>query len=277
MDIIYSKNCTKFKREFHPESPERVENAASFLKENKFNFIEPELCSEEKIKQVHTSEHLEKVKNNRFSNSDCPNYKDIYQYARLSAGAAIKASKVNGFSLMRPPGHHAGADYVMGFCYFNNIAIAVQNLDKNCLIIDIDGHHGNGTQDIFAEREDITYLSLHKNIFPGTGNKSFANNFNHTFTKIPGDQEYLDKFEQLLNSAFELDINYEVIAISAGFDSFAEDPLASLGITAEGFKKIGKRIARIGLPVFCVLEGGYNVEMLGKNIHSFLVGLEKPD
>ncbi len=272
MKLIYSEKCLNYKQEWHPESPQRIKEAVTDLKKLNYEFIEPEPCTKEELQLIHTDEHIENVKNNNFYDPDSPNYKDIYEFARLSAGAAIRAAQTNSFSLMRPPGHHAGPDYVMGFCYFNSLAIAVEKMGKKTLIIDIDAHHGNGTQDIFKDREDIVYISLHKKMYPGTGRKSFSNCYNHTFANIPGDDEYYIYLDKLLDSV--KDIDFEMIAVSAGFDAYEGDPLSPLGITEEGYMKIASRIAELNLPIFCVLEGGYNASALGMNIHYFITGLE---
>ena len=128
----------------------------------------PTPASEDDLLTVHDPEYIWKVKKGLVEDSDTPAYDNIYEFARLSAGGAILASKINGFSLMRPPGHHVGrygaalGVYTRGFCYFNNIAIAVKELGKKTLILDIDGHHGNGTQEVFQGDEKMTYLSVHQ-------------------------------------------------------------------------------------------------------------------
>ena len=274
MDIIFSETALEFKKAGHPESPQRVKKAYDYLKNRGYNFVEPTPAAEEELMLVHKKSHLKRVKENNFYNSDCPNYENIYYYAALAVGAALEAATREGFSLIRPPGHHAGADYLKGFCYFNNLAVAVEKLQKKTLIIDIDGHHGNGTQDIFIGRDDIVYLSLHKAVFPGSGQQSQENCFNHIFTKNPGEEKYLFELKKLLKKALGKGIDFELAAVSAGFDAYQNDPLASLGISSEGYYKIGQLIAELGLPSFAVLEGGYNAAMLGKNIDNFIKGLE---
>ena len=274
MDIVFSKTALEFEKAGHPESPERLEKASDYLKNKGYNFIEAEAAAAEELSLVHNKSQLIKIKENNFYNSDCPNYENIYDYAALAAGAALQAASCNGFSLMRPPGHHAGADYLMGFCYFNNLAVAVEKEEKKTLIIDFDGHHGNGTQDIFFGIKDIVYLSLHKAVFPGSGLQSRANCLNHVFRKIPGEEKYLKELQKLLQKALRAGVDFELIAVSAGFDAYQNDPLASLGISSEGYYKIGQLIAELGLPSFAVLEGGYNAAMLGKNIDNFITGLE---
>jgi len=209
---------------------------------------------------------------------DTPAYENIYEYARLSAGGAILASKVNGFSLMRPPGHHVGRNgaalgaYTRGFCYLNNIAIAVKLLDKPTLILDIDGHHGNGTQEIFYRNERVVYVSLHRHPhYPGTGYDSVANILNFPLFPDCGDDVYLETLNEALGK-IKMD-KIEIIAVSAGFDAHLGD-LASLGLTGKGYREIGKKIGTLSKPTFFVLEGGYSGENIGNDIDMLLKGYE---
>lgn len=271
MDIVYSPECLDFGDEDHPDSSERIEEAVGFLRDRSYNFVEPDKCDEEDLLLVHSKEHIQRIKNGNFHNPDNPRFDNIYDYARLSVGASIKASEINGFSLMRPPGHHAGENYVDGFCYFNNIAVAVEESDKDTLIVDIDRHHGNGTQDIFEGSDSVEYVSLHGAGYPGTGRRSYKNYHNHRFSKDISDDEYLEKLDEML----DIDREFDLVAVSAGFDGHNEDPLSdNLNLSSDGYRRIGERLGEFGLPVFCSLEGGYNDEKLGRNIHSFIQGLE---
>ena len=161
MVIIHSPRCLQYAAEGHPESPERVAAALALLNERQHEWMTPELCTEQDILRVHTPHVLSAVKNGEFLDADTPFFPQIFELAQLSAGSAILAAQqaIKGqpaFSLMRPPGHHAERDRVMGFCYFNNIAIAVAKIlgedspaVKRVAILDFDCHHGNGTEDIF--------------------------------------------------------------------------------------------------------------------------------
>ena len=271
MRLIFSTKCLEFNAPSHPESPERLQKAYEFLKE-KYEFLEPQPASEADLLRVHTQRLLNAVKNLDFYDPDCPRYPNIYEYAKLSAGAAMLAAKENAFSLMRPPGHHAGRDRVAGFCYFNNIAVAVKSTNKKTLIIDIDGHHGDGTQEIFFKDDQAIYISLHSfPNYPGTGLYSEANCYNYPLSAPCGDEAYLKTFDEALSCVDSTKI--EQIAVSAGFDTYFKDPLASLGLSTACYRQIGRRVARLKRPVFAVLEGGYCVEDLGKNIHEFIQGL----
>ncbi|OGF54957.1 MAG: hypothetical protein A2Z21_02875 [Candidatus Fraserbacteria bacterium RBG_16_55_9] len=273
MKIIYSERCLEFEAPGHPESPERLGRAYQFLKDE-YEWIAPSPAREDDLLKVHTPEHLKRIKNLELHDPDCPKYPDIYEYARLAAGAAILASQMNGFSMMRPPGHHAKRDRVAGFCYLNNIAVAVSASQKKTLIVDIDGHHGDGTQAIFLGDEQVLFISLHSSPnYPGTGMRSERNCYNYPLFFHCGDEQYLNTLDRALREADLTGIAQ--VAISAGFDTYERDPLASLGLSSGCYRQIGRRIAQLKLPMFAVLEGGYDVEHLGRNIHEFLQGLDQ--
>ena len=205
MHIIFSPQCRSYGTPGHPESPDRVWLAAEYLggpnAQLRFDFLEPTPASEGDILKVHSQEHINRLKTLDFYDGDSPAYPDIFKYAALSAGAAITAAQHNGFSLMRPPGHHAGKSRVAGFCYLNNIAIAVRKLGKRTLIIDIDGHHGDGTQAIFLGDPDVTYVSLHRSpLYPASGLESVENCHNYPLPALCGDGVYLETLDGALNS-----------------------------------------------------------------------------
>jgi acetoin utilization deacetylase AcuC-like enzyme len=275
--IIFSEKCLNYGFS-HIEGPGRVKIAYEILREKGYEFLTPEPATEEDLLRVHSVEYLEYLKKGLIEDVDTPAYENIYEYARLSAGAAILAAKVNGFSLMRPPGHHAGKNgvalgaYTRGFCYLNNIAIAVKDINKPTLILDIDGHHGNGTQEIFFKDEKVVYISLHRYPhYPGTGYRSEANCLNFPLAADCGGEVYLKTLDEAIKKV-DMD-KFEVVAVSVGFDAHAGD-LASLGLTEKTYREIGKRIASLNKPTFFVLEGGYNGENIGKDIDELLKGFE---
>ncbi len=292
MKIVFSKKCLEY-GSGHIEGPERVRRAYKILKEKNYDFLVPEPASEEDILRVHDADYVQRFKDGFVEDADTPAYEGIYEYARLSAGGAILAAEVNGFSLMRPPGHHAGRRGkalgvgTKGFCYLNNVAIATKHMNKPTLILDIDGHHGNGTQEIFLGDEKVMYVGLHRYphysrkvsdnrlqmgyFYPGTGGVSEANCLNFPLRVDCGDQVYLKTLDEAL-SKLDMD-KFEVVAVSAGFDTHAGD-LASLGLTQTGFREIGIRIASLNKPTFFVLEGGYSGENNGKDIDALLSAFE---
>lgn len=273
MKIIYSPRCLEFRELGHPESPERVHRAAEYLRD-RYEFLEPEPASEADLLLVHSPRLVASVRELAFFDYDSPAYPGIYDYARLAAGGAIRASEVGGFSLMRPPGHHAGRDSLGGFCYFNNIAVAVRRSGKRTLILDIDGHHGNGTEDIFLDDPQVVYVSLHRSpLYPGTGLSSVGNCLNFPLPARCGDAIYLATLDDALHEALSRDFKPEQVGLSVGLDGYRDDPLASLGLSSGAYREIGRRVAGLGLPVFAVLEGGYVPEMLGPNVAALLAGL----
>src|SRR4030042_999539 len=205
MKIIFSPKCLEYSKPGYPDSPDRVRNALDFLK-NKYKFIEPKLATKQDLLKVHAKKYVEQFENGEFKGDwETPNFHKIYEYAKLSAGAAIMAAKIKGFSLMRPPGHHAGINgktpdaSSLGFCYFNNMAIAVRSLNLPALIIDIDVHHGNGTQEIFLGDKNVTFISIHrKGIYPGTGHVSENNCHNVSLSANTNNDGYVRALDEVL-------------------------------------------------------------------------------
>ena len=280
MKIIFSEKCLEYSWPGHIERPERIRKALGLLRQ--YEFLEPKPASQQDLLSVHSREYVDFIKNaeaGSYLDGDTPAPENIYEYALLSAGAALLAAQEKGFSLMRPPGHHAGRNgralgvATLGFCYFNNIAIAIRKLGRLTLILDIDGHHGNGTQELFQGDPKVTFISLHRYpTYPGTGFRSEGNCLNFPLSYSAGDSLYLKTLEQAL-SQVEM-ANIEVVGISAGFDAHEGD-LASVGLTSEGYREIGRRVGALGKPVFGVLEGGYVGEYVGRDLHELISGIEE--
>lgn len=268
MKMVFSPKCLEYGFPGHPESPDRVKYSYEFLKSRGFGFCEPEPCERKDILLAHSEELVEKVVSGRFYEPDTPNLPGIFDYASLSAGSAIKAAEIclkgeKAFSLMRPPGHHAGRDFLMGFCYFNNIAIAVGKILRKTgrvAVIDFDCHHGNGTQDIFLGREGVIYISLHQSpLYPGTGIKSERNCINFPLPAGTREQQYILALKKALEEAKRF--GPDAIAVSAGFDSHKDDPIGGMNLETKTFYKIGKMIKEVSEKSFAVLEGGYGTKL----------------
>lgn len=279
MRIIFSKECLNYELSGHPESVNRLRSSYEYLKEKGFKFSSPAPVEEEDILLAHTKEHINSIKFNTFSDPDTPNFKNIFKYACLAAGAAKEAMRMslNGekvFSLMRPPGHHASRSLLGGFCYFNNMAIAIKSAlrqIKKAAIIDIDVHHGNGTQDIFFVQKNVLFVSLHQvPLYPGTGFKSDKNCLNFPLSPDTDDAVYLKVFELALKKVTEF--NPDLIGVSCGFDTYQDDPLASLKLTIPTYTKLAGLISNLRKPFFSVLEGGYSAE-LKECIFAYIGGL----
>lgn len=281
MKILFSETCLEYSQPGHPESPQRVASAYQFLEGKGYEFIEPKPCEDEDLLLVHTEEFVEKVKNGRFFDLDTPNLPGMYNHAILSAGAAIEAMRLalkgeRAFSLMRPPGHHADQYRVAGFCYFNNIAIAVKRaLDsvERVAIVDVDCHHGNGTQDIFLGDERVLYISLHQSpLYPGTGLKSIQNCLNYPLYPGAEEEEYLKTLKEALAEVKKFDP--DLVGVSAGFDTYHGDPVTNFNLEKSSFQKIGQLIAQLQKPTFAVLEGGYG-DAFPECVWQFLLGYGK--
>lgn len=276
-DVIFSMRCLEY-GSWQIEGPSRVLKAYEMLRGSGFKFVEPEPASERDLLKVHSPEYLQGLRAGIIEDDDAPAYEGVYEYARLAAGGAIMAARVGGFSLMRPPGHHMGirgcalGSKTRGFCYLNNVAVAVEYLNRPTMILDIDGHHGNGTQEIFDGRENVAYVSLHRrSIYPGTGCISSGNCFNFPLPGECGEEVYLGTLDGALEAVKPE--RFRSVAVSAGFDAFEGD-LASLGLTEGSYREIGLRIAALKMPTFFVLEGGYRGENLGRAITALLEGFK---
>jgi len=272
--VVFSERCLDYSYFGHVEDPERVRRAYEILKSRGYEFLEPEHASQDDLLRAHSKVWIERVKRGGFFDGDTPGGSDIYEYASLSAGGAIVAAREPAFSLMRPPGHHAGRSGralgapTLGFCYLNNMAVAVKCLNKPTLILDIDGHHGNGTEEIFQGDPNVKVISLHRvGIYPGTGYESEGNCLNFPFFTPPGEELYLRTLDKALNHVDMKEV--EVVAVSAGFDCHNGD-LASLGLSSNCFREIGKKVQALGRHTFGVLEGGYDGEHVGEDLDRFL-------
>lgn len=277
MHFVYSPRCLEYAAPGHPERPDRLRWILEAIPKDRHRWLTPEPCVEDDILRVHTPAMLMGVREGTLYDLDTPPLPEIYELARLSAGAAILACEEalaghKAFSLMRPPGHHATRERVMGFCYFNSIAIAVARAARRTAILDFDCHHGNGTEDIFYRNNRVLYVSLHQSpCYPGTGRYSQANCRNYALPPGTEPAAYLAALDKALEEI--RNFQPELLAISAGFDAYRGDPLTSMGLEIETFEEIGQRVAALKLPSFAVLEGGYSPD-LGKCVAAFVKGWE---
>lgn len=281
MTIYFSAKCLEYGQPGHPESQDRVAKTTEFLKKNGYAFHEPKPCTQEDVLRVHSENLYTSVNDGSFLDADTPSMPNMIDYAMLSAGAATQscdsaAGGVNAFSLMRPPGHHATRTKSMGFCYFNNIAIAAarhlnQRPKAKIAILDIDCHHGNGTEDIFFGSPNVLYVSLHQSpLYPGTGLESKQNCLNYPLSPGTDENTYL----KTLKTAFNQIVRFKpsLLGVSAGFDTFKDDPLTGFNLDISTYRKIGETIAGLKKPVFAVLEGGYSPR-LPECVLDFIEGL----
>lgn len=294
-DPIYLKHDTGS----HVENAGRLEALISFLDHTRMTQrltpIKPRAATIEELALVHEPQHIAHVqamakKGGGWLDPDTVMSPGSYEAALYAAGGAIEATKAvldgdvtSAFALVRPPGHHATPQRAMGFCIFNNIAIAAKyamathNLER-IAIIDFDVHHGNGTQDAFYDNPQVLYVSTHQSPFyPGTGSIDETGTGKAKGTKINiplpagnGDAEYLRVFEEIVAPAVTR-YNPQLIMVSAGYDAHWNDTLALMMLSVVGIIKITRIIKQLadelceGKLVFC-LEGGYTSPVLGISI-----------
>jgi acetoin utilization deacetylase AcuC-like enzyme len=210
---------------------------------------------------------------------DTPVSETSFEAALLSAGAAIEAVSCSGFALARPPGHHALRERAMGFCLFNNPAVAARHAQtelglERVAILDWDVHHGNGTEAIFWTDPTVLFVSLHQwPFYPGTGGPQDQTD---TVLNVPmsagsGDEEYLHAFDHAVLPAVER-FKPDLLIVSAGFDAHADDPLAGMRVTDDGFRELARRASQLAPRVAAVLEGGYNLATLPDLVAAALDG-----
>jgi len=285
----------------HPESPARLRvimkelNRSGLLKTGKCSLVEPEPASVEEVELVHESDYIQLVKDICASGGGLLDLGDTvvspesFDVALFAVGGAVKAVDLvmagkfqNAFAPVRPPGHHAGPYYAMGFCIFNNAAIATAHLLRNfnldrVLILDVDAHHGNGTQEIFYDNDKVLYLSLHQDPtgFPGTGfadevgeEKGLGYTVNIPFPFRIDDRTYLKAFNQIVVPIIR-QYKPQFIVVSVGFDGYYMDPVANLSLSALSYVEAFRKVSELASE-FCtgklvaILEGGYSLRFLGR-------------
>jgi acetoin utilization deacetylase AcuC-like enzyme len=294
--VVFSEEFSKHNDMSHPENATRLEVMIEEIKKAPFykdlEFIEPGVLTETSLKDVHSDKMIEQIK--EMSNSD-ESWIDMdtyvcrsdYETARLAAGGLVKACNNvlkgiadNAFGLIRPPGHHATKNRSMGFCLFNNAAIAANELskkDKKILIFDFDVHHGNGTQDIFYDRKDVMYQSIHLSPhYPGTGHvdeigigKGAGYTVNCPLSYGNGNNAVSKVLEEVFLPIAK-QFNPDFIIISSGYDSHYMDQLGGLRFSTDFFGEMTAKYQNIQSKIVCTLEGGYNLQFIGKCLVSQL-------
>ena len=288
--IAYSNEFNQHDNASHPENAQRLDVMIEEIKKTSFydklDFVKPILLPETKLYSVHSEEMIQQIKNISIQGEswvDMDTYvcKSDYETARLAAGGLfmlcenVSVGKAdNGFALIRPPGHHATKNRSMGFCLFNNAAIAADEISKKgkkVLIFDCDVHHGNGTQDIFYDRSNVLYQSFHLSPhYPGTGaideigiGEGEGFTVNAPLSYGNGDKavaNLLDKIFLPIADQFKPDF----IIFSVGYDSHHSDVLGGLKLTSNFFGKIISSFQKIQPKLVCTLEGGYSLNWIGK-------------
>ena len=285
MVIITDRHCAGYSRQGHPERPQRITATVEHLKNQAalpLAWAAPGVVTDEQILRAHSPEMLGRLDVPEDFDGDTPFFENISGHARASVAAALEALKLaregkTVFSLMRPPGHHATREKSMGFCYLNNVAIAALEAaatgSERVAVFDFDVHHGNGTEDILLNRPGIEFFSVHQHpAYPNTG---AANRGRNCFNYPVAPSAPRETYRAALASALD-DLNNfspDLIAVSAGFDAYARDPLADGTLLAEDFHWLGKSLRKLKIPFFSLLEGGYSRD-LPELIFAYLKGIE---
>lgn len=283
---------------YHPEVAERLTNIYNGIKEagllSRLTLLKGRQADMKWIETVHDISYIRRFEELCFAGKKMLDYPDnqmctyTFETALLAVGGILNAADLvmkgdldNVFCAVRPPGHHAEKNKAMGFCYFNNVAIAAKYVQqewgiKKVMIVDFDVHHGNGTQHIFEQDPTVFYYSIHQHpsfAYPGTGREfEYGTGAGYGFTKnspaLPGwgDEDYKRLIENDLLPAFDR-FEPEVVIVSTGFDAHADDDMSDIRISTEGFSWIMKKIFDMAEKyakgrLISVLEGGYSLARL---------------
>ncbi|MBX5490517.1 MAG: histone deacetylase [Chloroflexi bacterium] len=293
--LYYSPQFLLHEAPGHPEAPARLTAAWALLEQHGL-LLDLALCQPAPadlavVEQVHAAHYIRSVRalaadGGGWVDSDTFVSPASFDAAVLAAGAAVDATAAvlagrqrNAFVLVRPPGHHAVRDRAMGFCLFNNVAVAAQWAVKaggaqRVLIVDFDVHHGNGTQDIFYERADVCFFSIHQfPLYPGTGRlaETGGGAGAGTTANVPlppgcGNHEYLRAFDEILIPLARR-WRPDLILVSAGYDAHWRDPLANMRLTVEGYAALVDCLCALAAELCAgrlvmMLEGGYNLDAI---------------
>jgi len=297
MLILHDPQCAGYGSSMRPERPARVTRTAAHLRTAhptwSWRVPSAALVTDAVLLLAHTPAHLKRLAQPHDFDADTPFVPGIADHARRAVAAALEAAdhalttRTPAFSLMRPPGHHATADSAMGFCYLNQIAIAALHAHANLgaarvAIWDPDAHHGNGTEAILHAHPTsgsaagaFFFASVHQSPgYPGTGTHDLGpHTRNWPIPPRAPRAQHMTALREALDAvvAFRPDL----ILVSAGFDTYARDPITAMTLEREDFATLGRWLYATGLPAAAILEGGYS-EDLPLLVEAFLAAWENP-
>ncbi|WP_135852362.1 histone deacetylase family protein [Halorussus salinus] len=300
MNFGYSEECLAHDTgERHPETPDRLRAIKERLaRKHGVEYVESSPATSDCVEAVHDADYVSEFR--EFCETGGGNWdpdtvavEATWDAALRSAGLACWSAETaldgtdgrdTPFSLGRPPGHHAVEDDAMGFCFFNNAAVAARHVIESddtdadsVAIFDWDVHHGNGTQDIFYDAGDVFYASLHEDgLYPGTGEidetgegEGAGTTLNLPLPAGAGDPEYRDAFDELVTPAFR-EFDPDLLVVSAGFDAHRHDPISRMRVSTEGYGMLTDRVRSladdIDAALAFVLEGGYGLDTLSDSV-----------
>ncbi len=279
MEVLMQKHYKEYRGIYPIESSDRIENIKEEIGEYEEVELEESKAKEELLK-VHSKEHYDAFLHlcKKGANlGDLNFHKGLVEVALNAINTSIKAAEKGAFAAIRPAGHHAYKEKFAGFCYFNNVVIAIQRFLENnekIAIFDFDAHYGNGTHDLVKDRENVFYFSIHADTskyYPGV--KYFSKNsfLIDVDPSKENDEEFLRHSKKLIEKI--KDYNPDVLAISSGFDTWREDKVLGFNIgKVETYEKLGEMIKEVESHKFALLEGGYHKD-LGKLVKAFMEGL----
>jgi acetoin utilization deacetylase AcuC-like enzyme len=306
-DNAYLEHITS---DYHPENPQRLRAVYSILEDQdlqgKVAFLMAREATAEEIQWIHREPYYKMIEatrdcGHRQLDPDTHISSQSYRTAKIAAGglcvlvdAVCSGQMRNGFALVRPPGHHAEAGKGMGFCIYNNVAIAARYAQKKgfaekVLIVDWDLHHGNGTQHAFESDSSVLYFSSHQYpYYPGTGRPEevgVGSGKGYT-VNVPlpggqGDEDFVHVYQEILEP-IATQFRPDLVLVSAGFDTYYRDPLGGMGMTEDGYAEITRILMRIADTccrgrIALTLEGGYHLEGLGQSVKRVLLALQETE
>jgi len=276
----------------HVECPERVEAILQHFKKcgllDRLTPLAPRDATVAEIALIHHPAYIEVVREAAERGGgwfDADTYLNPRSYAAavravggvLAAVEAVRDGRDRtALCLVRPPGHHATPERGMGFCLFNNVAVAARFLRRRVLIVDWDVHHGNGTQDAFEDDDSVCYLSTHRfPFYPGTGHakeRGVGNIINLPMDPDTSREEFMRRFRESVGRAGR-EFQPEFVLVSCGFDAYEGDPIGGLGLIPEDYRTMTDVVCKLGVPVVSALEGGYSLSGLGPCAEQHAEGL----